>query len=122
AHLYGGIPLHQIEQLTVLHDMAKDVLYNAFQEVRPGYVELTTSVEELTENVLANQMVQNQTEDLKNVLHTYMNTYWDKLKTDQDVNNIEPLKDDMLMEVKQLLKPFKNVSPYSVCQLIEELR
>src|SRR5690625_5300983 len=55
AHLYGGIPLHQIEQLTVLHDMAKDVLYNAFQEVRPGYVELTASIDTLTEDVLRSE-------------------------------------------------------------------
>ncbi|WP_029268453.1 type I restriction-modification system subunit M [Virgibacillus alimentarius] len=121
AHLYGGIPIHQIEQLTVLHDMAKDVLYDAFREVRPGYVELTTSIDELTENVLANQTVQKQIEDLKKSLYTYMNTYWEKLKTVQDVNNVEPLKDDMLTEIKQLLKQFNHVSTYAGYQIIAEL-
>jgi len=121
AHVYGGIPLHQIEQLTVLHDMAKDVLYNAFQEVRTGYVELTTSIDSLTGHVLTNQTVQKQTEDLKEVLHTYRHTYWDKLKTVQDVNDIEPLKDDMLSEIKQLLKPFKHVSTYAGYQIVAEL-
>src|SRR5699024_4200765 len=81
AHLYGGIPLHQIEQLTVLHDMTKDVLYDAFQEVRPGYVELMASIDTLTEDVLADKTEQEQTQALKEALHIYMNTYWDKIKT-----------------------------------------
>ena len=121
AHLYGGIPIHQIEQLTVLHDMTKDVLYDAFQEIRPGYVELITSIDSLMENVLADQSVQKQTEDLKEALHTYRHTYWEKLKTVHDVNNIEPLKDDMLTEIKQLLKQFNHVSTYAGYQIIAEL-
>src|SRR5699024_8991276 len=121
AHLYGGIPIRQIEQLTVLHDMTKDVLYDAFQEIRPGYVELTASINTLTEDVLADQSVQKQTEDLKEALHTYRETYWDKLKTVHDVNNIEPLKDEMLTEIKQLLKEFKHVSTYAGYQIIAEL-
>src|SRR5699024_9946219 len=74
AHLYGGIPLHQIEQLTVLHDMTKDVLYKAFNEVRPGYVTLTKSIDDLTEDVLADETVQKQMESLKEALLTYMHT------------------------------------------------
>src|SRR5699024_4267779 len=95
AHLYGGIPLHQIEQLTVLHDMSKDVLYETFNEVRPGYVTLTKSIDDLTEDVLADEAVQKQMQALKDALQTYMSTYWDKLKTVHDVNDVEPLKDDM---------------------------
>ncbi|APC65609.1 hypothetical protein AAV35_012525 [Salimicrobium jeotgali] len=121
AHLYGGIPLHQIEQLTVLHNMTKDVLYDALQEVRPGYVELTASIDTLTEDVLADKTVQKQTQALKEALHIYMNTYWEKLKTVHDVNDIEPLKDEMLTEIKQLLKQFKHVSTYAGYQIIAEL-
>src|SRR5699024_4153336 len=75
AHLYGGIPLHQIEQLTVLHDMSKDVLYETFNEVRPGYVTLTKSIDDLTEDVLADEVVQKQMQALKDALQIYMNTY-----------------------------------------------
>ncbi|MCG2017104.1 type I restriction-modification system subunit M [Staphylococcus epidermidis] len=121
AHLYGGIPIHQIEQLTVLHDTAKEVLYNTLQEIRPGYVELTTSIDSLTKNVLADQSVQNQIEDLKEALSVYMHTYWEKLKTIHDVNDIQPLKDDMLTEIKELLKQFYHVSTYAGYQIIAEL-
>ncbi|HLQ74776.1 MAG TPA: type I restriction-modification system subunit M [Alloiococcus sp.] len=121
AHLYGGIPLHQIEQLTVLHDMTKNILYDAFKEIRPGYVELIKSIDTLTEDVLADKEVQKQTQTLKEALQTYVNTYWEKLKTVHDVNHIEPLKDEMLTEIKQLLKQFKHVSTYAGYQIIAEL-
>jgi len=121
AHLYGGIPLHQIEQLTVLHDMSKDVLYETFNEVRPGYVTLTKSIDDLTEDVLADEAVQKQMQALKDALQTYMSTYWDKLKTVHDVNDVEPLKDEMLTEIKQLLKEFRHVSTYAGYQIIAEL-
>ena len=121
AHLFGGIPLHQIEQLTVLHNMTKDVLYDALQEVRPGYVELTATIDTLTEDVLADKTVQEQTQTLKEALHIYMNIYWEKLKTVHDVNDIEPLNDEMLTEIKQLLKPFNHVSTYAGYQIIAEL-
>src|SRR5699024_200411 len=96
AHLYGGIPLHQIEQLKVLHDMTKYVLYETFNEVRLGYVSLTKFIDDLTEDVLADEVVQKQMQALKAALQTYMHTYWDELKTVHDVIDIEPLKDEML--------------------------
>src|SRR5699024_9394673 len=121
AHLYGGIPLHQIEQLTVLHDMTKDVLYETFNEVRPGYVTLTKSIDDLTEDVLADEVVQKQMQALKAALQTYMHTYWDELKTVHDVNDIDPLKDEMLTGIKELLREFNHVSTYAGYQIIAEL-
>ncbi|RWZ54569.1 type I restriction-modification system subunit M [Halobacillus fulvus] len=121
AHLYGGIPLNQIEQLTVLHDMTKDVLYEAVKEVRPGYVELKKPIDAVTEDVLADEMVQKQIGSLKEALQTYINNYWGKLTTVQDVNDIETLKVEMLTEIKQLLKAFNHVSTYSGYQIIAEL-
>src|SRR5699024_7006484 len=91
------------------------------KEIRPGYVELTKSIDALIEDVLANNTVQKQMQALKEALHTYMNSYWDKLKTVHDVNNIEPLKDEMLTAIKQLLKQFNHVSTYAGYQIIAEL-
>ncbi len=121
AHLYGGIPLGQIEKLTVLHDMTKDALYDALTEVRPGYVELTKSVEALTEKVIAHENVIRQTNALTEMIQTYIDTYWEKLKTVADVNEIGPLKEAMLTEIKETLKQFNHVSTYAGYQIIAEL-
>src|SRR5699024_10721071 len=106
AHLYGGIPLHQIEELTALHDLTKDTLYNQLTEIRPGYVEFKHSIEDVTKDVLVDKNVQQQIEALKEALQTYMATYWEKLTSVQDVNDIEALKEAMLNDIKQLLQAF----------------
>ncbi|MHA6250376.1 type I restriction-modification system subunit M [Oceanobacillus sp. CAU 1775] len=121
AHLYGGIPLHQIKKLTVLHDMTKDVLYDALTEVRPGYVEVTQDVQELTEAVLSHENVRNQIKALTVEIESYMNTYWEKLKAVPDVNEIVPLREEMLTKMKELLKQFNHVSTYAGYQVIAEL-
>lgn len=121
AHLYGGIPLSQINNLAVLNEMTKDVLYNAFTEVRPGYVELTKSVKDLTEEVLTHKNVQKQIKSLTEATKAYMDTYWEKLKTVPDVNAIDQLKDEMLTEIKLLLKQVPHVSTYDGYQIIAEL-
>src|SRR5690625_3441922 len=121
AHLYGGIPLSQIEKLTVLHDMAKDVLYNAFTEVRPGYVEITQSGQKLTENVLTDENVQKQMQALSKVTKDYMDTYWEKLKIVYDVNDMERMKEERLTEKKQRIKQCEHVSTYDCYQSIAEL-
>src|SRR5699024_2063316 len=121
AHLYGGIPLHQIEKLIVLHDLTKDTLYNHFTEIRPDYVEVKHSMEDVTKDVLADENVQQQIETLKQALQTYMATYWEKLITVHDVNDIEALKEEMLNEIKELLQAFDHVSTYAGYQIIAEL-
>src|SRR5699024_7677209 len=82
---------------------------------------LMASIDTLTEDVLADKTVQEQTQALKEALHIYMNTYWDKIKTVHYVNDIEPLKDEMLKEIKQLLQQFKHLSTYAGYQIISEL-
>ncbi|HHU19688.1 MAG TPA: type I restriction-modification system subunit M [Bacilli bacterium] len=121
AHLYGGIPLRQIEKLTVLHDLTKDVLYENLKEVRPGYVELTKSIDDLTEEILTDENVNQQINQLSEVTKSYMDTYWEKLKTISDVDDIDPLKEEMLTEIKQLLRQFNHVSTYDGYQIIAEL-
>lgn len=121
AHLYGGIPIYQVKQLTVLNDMAYENIYNAIEEVRPGYVQLTVPIDTLTEHVLTNQTVKKQITTLKESLANYTNVYWDKLKTIQDVNDINLLKSEMLTAIKQLLKQFKYVSTYAGYQIIAEI-
>src|SRR5699024_6517846 len=121
AHLYGGIPLHQIEKLTALHDLTKDTLYNHLTEIRPGYVEFKHSIEDVTKDVLVDKNVQQQIEALKEALQTYMATYWEKLTSVQDVNDIEALKEAMLNDIKQLLQAFDHVSTYAGYQIVAEL-
>lgn len=121
AHLYGGIPLSQIEKLTVLNIVAKDVLQDALKEIRPGYVELKSTIEQLTVDVLKHKNVLDVTEKLEEIIHIYTDKYWNQLIHVNDVNAIEPLKEAMLTEIKELLQQFEHVNTYDGYQIIAEL-
>lgn len=121
AHLYGGIPITQLKELTVLHDLTKDVLYEACEEIRPGYVELTKSIDDLTTDVLADQAVKNEIASLSSAIKDYQKKYWEKLKIVSNVDDITPLKEAMLTDIKELLKQFKHVDTYAGYQIIAEL-
>lgn len=121
AHLYGGIPTYQLETLTVLHDLAKDTLYDACKETRTGYVELTQSIDDLKEDILSHDNVKAEIDTLSKEIATYMTTYWDNLKAVSDVDHINPLKEKMLIDIKDILKQFKHVNTYDGYQIVAEL-
>lgn len=121
AHLYGGIPIRQLKKLSVLHDTAKDVLYDACKEIRPGYAELTESIETITEKTLAHSNVTAQIAALNEEMKTFMDAYWAELKAVADVNGIVPLKEQMLKEIKDVLSGFTHADTYAGYQIIAEL-
>ena len=46
AHLFGGIPQKNIEELSVLNVSSPDILKNSLNAIRPGYVELVKSIDD----------------------------------------------------------------------------
>lgn len=121
AHLYGGIPVYQIEKLEALNDFTKDTLFAACKEVRPSYVELIKPIDELADDILSDERVQAEKARLTGVLEQYTNTYWEKLKAVSNVNDIPALKESMLKEIKDILTDFKHVDRYEGYQVIAEL-
>lgn len=121
AHLYGGIPVYQVEKLEALNDFTKDTLFAACKEVRPSYVELTKPIDELADDILSDERVQAEKARLTGVLEQYTNTYWEKLKAVSNVNDIPALKESMLKEIKDILTDFKHVDRYEGYQVIAEL-
>lgn len=121
AHLYGGIPVYQVEKLEALNDFTKDTLFAACKEVRPSYVELTKPIDELADDILSDERVQAEKARLTGVLEKYTNTYWEKLKAVSNVNDIPALKESMLKEIKDILTDFKHVDRYEGYQVIAEL-
>jgi len=121
AHLYGGIPLYQVESLTVLNDLVKDLLLDACDEIRPGYVELNRTIEDLTKDVLAHERVKAEIDKLFQALDQYRMNYWEKLKTISNVEEVSSLREAMLTDLKDLLSDFKHIDTYAGYQIIAEL-
>src|SRR5690606_4036966 len=57
AHLLGGIPLQNIEDLKVLQSTVPDILNQYLNEIRSGYVELLKPVEEITGEILSDARI-----------------------------------------------------------------
>ena len=55
AHLLGGIPERDIDDLKVLNTMAAKTMSDSLKALRPGYVELIKDIDELTADVLESE-------------------------------------------------------------------
>lgn len=56
AHLFGGIPERDIQNLKILNKIVADILANYQEPYRPGYIKLTREISELTKEILIRQL------------------------------------------------------------------
>lgn len=118
AHLLGGIPKENIDQLLVLNEVAPNILMNSLEEIRPGYVKVKKEIDELTEEILLSEEVQRKSEKMTEKIDSYIQQYWEKLKMLEDTSEIRPLREEMLDEIKEVLFAFKHIDVYDGYQLI----
>src|SRR5699024_10774518 len=121
AHLYGGIPYKNIEELEVLQTTVPDVIDQSLEEIREGYVLLTNSIDEIKDNVLNASYVNEKSTAITERLMTYQNKYWELLKTVDDVDNIKGIREAMLDEIKEIIREFDHMSEYDGYQIIADL-
>ena len=121
AHLYGGIPLADIEQLNVLKHTVPNLLEQSLEEIRPGYVTLTKTIDELTKEVLQDDRFAKKSEDMKSSIKDYMDEYWQVLKNVEDLNDITDIRERMLEDIKNVLSSFNHVDTYDGYQIIAEI-
>lgn len=118
AHLYGGIPVHNIKELKVLNQTVADVLERTFTEKYPNYLELTKSIEELSSDILSHPAVREISENVKKVFSDYIEEYWTGL---HQLTNTRILKEAMLEDIKQRLSAFEQIDIYEGYQIIAEI-
>ncbi|MCR8969088.1 type I restriction-modification system subunit M [Facklamia sp. 7083-14-GEN3] len=121
AHLYGGIPKQNIDNLPVLNEVAPNILSNALEEIRPNYFKLKQDMGELTENVLNSEEMKAKANEMTERIKDYINHYWPILKKVDDTADVRPLMEEMLVEIKELLSNFKHLNIYDGYQIVAEL-
>lgn len=121
AHLYGGIPENNINNLVALHQAVPELLGQALTEKHPGYFELNQSIEEFSEAVLSSPVVTEETLEVVASIHEYIEEYWAKLH--QLNSDISPrqLREEMLSAIKDCLSEFKQLSIYDGYQIMAEI-
>ena len=121
AHLYGGIPLANINELHALNDIVPQVLKESYKVIRPGYVKLTKTIEELTHDALNDETILSTTNEIKGKVDSYIDKYWTTLKSMNSETNIIELKEEMLAEMKEILDQYKYLDVYDGYQVIAEI-
>ena len=121
AHLYGGIPEHNIYDLRVLQSTVKDILDQTLEPLRPGYVMLNQSVAELTKQILSDSRIITKSVELKKSVTAYITNYWKQLHQVKEVTGLMALKEQMLVDIKMLLKPYEEIDPYAGYHVVSEI-
>lgn len=121
AHLRGGIPQKNINELQVLQTTVPDILEQSLKEIRAGYVELLKSVEEISSMVLKDSRVVKKSQEIEGKARSFINKYFDALRNVDNISKLSPLMDDMLVEIKAILSEFNNIDVYDGYQIVAEI-
>jgi type I restriction enzyme M protein len=121
AHLLGGIPQKNIDDLKILQSIVPDVLGRSLNEIREGYVELLKPVNEISDDILSDSRIVAISEDIKSKAKTYIDKYWEILRIVDKNTNLNQLMDEMLIEIKSMLSEFNNIDIYDGYQIVAEI-
>lgn len=121
AHLYGGIPEKNISDLKVINVLAGDIIISSIESIRPGYVNLNTSIDDITNQVLSCTNVVSISEEIKENMQHYVDMYMQILKSIDQATDINALMKQMLDDVKQLLQEYEFIDDYNGYQVIADI-
>lgn len=121
AHLFGGIPKRNINELSVLQALVPEVLNKYLQEMRPGYVKLTTGLRELDDEILNHPNIRRMADDISIKTHRYIEKYWNRIRGVDTNIDLRILMEEMLQEIKGLLSDFEYIDVYSGYQIIAQI-
>ena len=121
AHMLGGIPKRNIEDLYILQSLAKDVLDKNLKEIRPGYVEFKVSIDELTNEILKDEKIKTISEEIKEKTEKYIEKYWNDLRKINKDSDLTNLMEEMLEDIKEMLRGYEFIDAYNGYQVIAEI-
>ena len=121
AHLLGGIPQKNIDDLSVLQSLVPDVLKSSLKTIRPGYVDLIKPVSELTDEILNHIHITGMSNEIKEKTERYIEKYWNILKSIDSDTDLQKLMEEMLDDIMEVLKEYKFIDVYDGYQIIAEI-
>ncbi|EAC3182139.1 type I restriction-modification system subunit M [Listeria monocytogenes] len=121
AHLYGGIPQANIDELKTLQTTVKNVLDSALKPIRDGYVQLEKPMDELTNEVLTDKNITTKSDIIREKSEAFIELYWKKLHEINNIVDVNSLMEEMLVNIKELLSSFDGIDVYDGYQIIAEV-
>ncbi|MBS4193221.1 type I restriction-modification system subunit M [Bacillus sp. FJAT-49705] len=121
AHLQGGIPQKNIDDLKILQSTVSDVLGKSLKEIRDGYVELLKPVEEISDAILSDSRIVEKSKEIESKAKAYIDKYWGILRNVDSSSSFTQLMDEMLVEIKTILADFNYIDVYDGYQIVAEI-
>ncbi|WP_374018884.1 type I restriction-modification system subunit M [Paenibacillus thiaminolyticus] len=121
AHLLGGIPQTNIDDLKILQSIVPDVLRQSLREIRGGYVELLKPVAEISVDILSDSRIVERSKEIESKVKSYIDKYWDLLRKVDKSSSLTQLMDEMLIEIKVILSGFNDIDVYDGYQIVAEI-
>lgn len=121
AHMYGGIPVNNIKDLKVLQALVPQRMNQYFNEIRPGYVKLNKSVEDITSEILNDQRIKTMSEEINDRTTKYIEKYCNILKNVTPEDDQAKLMAEMLNQIKEILSDYQYIDVYGGYQIIAEI-
>lgn len=121
AHLYGGIPKSNIDELLVLNKSVPEVINSSFEVLREGYLMLNKSMEQLTGEVINAPQVLAKNDELRKIAESFVAKYWDILRQVNLDSDLTSLMSEMLSEIKAEVSSIEFVDSYSAYQIVAEI-
>lgn len=121
AHLLGGIPQKNIDDLSVLQALVPHVLNRYSQTIRPGYVNLTKPVCELTSEILNDAKITTMSDEIGSKTKDYISKYWNILRNVDSSTDLKNLMEEMLDSIKKILSDYQYIDIYDGYQIIAEI-
>lgn len=120
GHLYGGIPKEDLNRFPIIMSIAQDIVKSHLSEVREGFYKVE-SIDSLQAEVLQSPNLGNEREILEAHINTFIEKYWNILKSVSSETNLADLKAVMLDDAKNLFADIPWVDSYEAYQIVAEL-
>lgn len=121
AHLFGGIPKSNIDELLVLNKIVPEVVASSFDKLRDGYVVLNKTVEQFVEVVIHAPQVLTRNNEVRKIAESFVGKYWDILRQVNLESDLTNLMSEMLLEIKTEISKVEFVDTYSAYQIVAEI-
>lgn len=121
AHLYGGIPKNNIDDLQVLKKSVPEVISASFDHFRDGYVTLNKDMDQITEEVNNAPQILEKNKAVQEIAESFVAKYWDILRNLDQESNLTELMAEMLSEIKTELSKIEFVDTYGAYQIVADI-
>ncbi len=117
AHLYGGIPVKDIDKIEILEAFSQ-LKSQLFRQKQPGYYELAINIDDLFDFVENAQEVKSFYSKVIDVFEDWSNKVLDKMKDINEATKPKEFIKDISQILLDLYKPVSYIDEYAIYQIL----